>query len=625
MKKYHKYIALAALTISFAACTQDEDFIPQGDGDAIKISASIGALQTRVSYDAKGYTTFDKGDQIRVKNTLRTSKNIATYTLTDEGWNTADAFVWSSTSLNQFEAWYPVTDGTSFDTFTLPTEQNSSALLGAADWMTIGTKEIEKPSDKTLKLHFLHMLTKVTVNVTSWGSEYDGTDKTIEDVKIYSLATDIVQDREGLIGQIKTASLTPIAPLADGNSYTAIVCPGLYSSDQKFMTFTVNGTDNLTVLAKVSSPIEIEAAKHYTFNLTVGKETATISSVEVIPWAKKEIVGGVAEEVPCVSSIDETTLTLRVSEIATSEEITSAVSNALDAGCTTLNITLSADAPGEMFTAIRRAICDTECVEDGSINLILKGVTVIPDHHEFEGQGSSIFGQVKKTYGTVENVTQLSSVNLPDVTEIGAQAFYGCSNLTSITAPKVQSIGNWGLQRTAITSIDMPLLKEAGLAAFQRTALTEVSLPSLETAEAVAFGGCEQLRTVDLPKLQNLSQQLFIDCTSLVSVNVPAATSMSNEVFRYCSELVSITLSGVTELLTYGGFAGCTKLENITLGSVITKIDAGLFAGEALSSGITLTLHPDQANAEGDLKATAGTNVEWGGFTWKEVKFSATE
>ena len=297
MKKYHKYIALAALTISFAACTQDEDFIPQGDGDAIKISASIGALQTRVSYDAKGYTTFDKGDQIRVKNTLRTSKNIATYTLTDEGWNTADAFVWSSTSLNQFEAWYPVTDGTSFDTFTLPTEQNTSALLGAADWMTIGTKEIEKPSDKTLKLHFLHMLTKVTVNVTSWGSEYDGTDKTIEDVKIYSLATDIVQDREGLIGQIKTASLTPIAPLADGNSYTAIVCPGLYSSDQKFMTFTVNGTDNLTVLAKVSSPIEIEAAKHYTFNLTVGKDAAIISSVEVIPWAKKEIVGGVAEDV----------------------------------------------------------------------------------------------------------------------------------------------------------------------------------------------------------------------------------------------------------------------------------------------------------------------------------------
>ena len=61
------------------------------------------------------------------------------------------------------------------------------------------------------------------------------------------------------------------------------------------------------------------------------------------------------------------------------------------------------------------------------------------------------------------------------------------------------------------------------------------------------------------------------------------------------------------------------------LGSVITSVNVDLFAGEALSFNITLTLHPDQANAEGDLKATVGTNVEWAGFTWKEVKFSATE
>ena len=61
------------------------------------------------------------------------------------------------------------------------------------------------------------------------------------------------------------------------------------------------------------------------------------------------------------------------------------------------------------------------------------------------------------------------------------------------------------------------------------------------------------------------------------------------------------------------------------LGSVITNVNVNLFAGEALSSGITLTLHPDQANAEGNLKATPGTNVTWAGFTWKEVKFSATE
>jgi len=510
MTKYHKYIALAALTISLAACTQDEDFIPQGDGDAVKISASIGALQTRVSYDAKGYTTFDKGDQIRVKNTLRTSKNIATYTLTDEGWNTADAFVWSSTSLNQFEAWYPVTDGTSFDTFTLPTEQNSSALLGAADWMTIGTKEIEKPSDKTLKLHFLHMLTKVTVNVTSWGSEYDGTDKTIEDVKIYSLATDIVQDREGLIGQINTASLTPIAPLADGNSYTAIVCPGLYSSDQKFMTFTVNGTDNLTVLAKVSSPIEIEAAKHYTFNLTVGKETATISSVEVIPWAKKEINGGVAEEI-FPTPIDATSMN--------AEELNTAVTNVLSAGERYIEITMTATPEDELFTAIRRAICDTEGVEDGSINLILKGVTVIPDHHEFEGQGSSIFGQVQKTDGTVENVTQLSSVNLPDVLTIGTVAFLYCENLTAVTAPKVQTIGRY---------------------TFYGTVLTSVNFPEAKTIDNSAFSYCSDIKEFNLPKVTVLGENALDIAVPDGEVTMYLTSADEIVVHKYCFHALEI-------------------------------------------------------------------------------------
>ena len=503
------FLLSAFCFLLFVSCSQEE-FLPQEtDSVAVKISASIGKLQTRVSYDERN-TTFDENDQIKVVNKLRTSKNVATYTLTDEEWNTADPFVWSSTSLNQFEAWYPVTDGTSFDTFTIPADQSSEQLLGAADWMTIGTKEIEKPSDKTLKLHFLHMLTKVTVNVTSWGSEYDGTDKTIEDVKIYSLATDIVQDREGHIGQIKTASLTPIAPLADGNSYTAIVCPGLYSSDQKFMTFTVNGTDNLTVLAKVSSPIEIEAAKHYTFNLTVGKDAATISSVEVIPWAKKEINGGVAEEI-FPTPIDATSMN--------AEELNTAVTNVLSAGERYIEITMTATPEDELFTAIRRAICDTEGVEDGSINLILKGVTVIPDHHEFEGQGSSIFGQVQKTDGTVENVIQLSSVNLPDVLTIGTVAFLYCKNLTAVTAPKVQAIGRY---------------------TFYGTVLTSVNFPEAKTIDNSAFSYCSDIKEFNLPKVTVLGENALDIAVPDGEVTMYLTSADEIVVHKYCFHALEI-------------------------------------------------------------------------------------
>lgn len=613
------YIALAALTCSLAACEQ-EDFTPsvQGDADAVKITATIGKLQTRVSYDERN-TTFDENDQIKVVNKLRTSKNVATYTLTDEEWNTADPFVWNGASKNEFEAWYPLT--ASYTTFTIPTDQSSEQLLGAADWMTASSGEIDKPENQTLNLDFQHQLSKVTVTIADWNDEFGGTAQEVSTPKIYSKGTDIevVYATDGPNVTTSDGALTAITPSAVGHTYTAIVAPAKYATTDKFMTFTVNGQE-MTVLATPSSLNEegLQAGLHYLFNLRVGKDAVTLYSIKVTPWEEKEIDGGVATE--ALSSINATAMT--------PDKLNATVTKALEEGETDITVTLKPDAPAEMITAIRRAICDTDGVADSSIHLTLKGVTTIPGTTNWDGVAfgprNAQWDENNVEIVSHEEVTQLASVNLPDVTAIGAQAFLDCSNLTSITAPKVQSIGDWGLQGTAITSIDMPLLKEARYSAFCRTALTEVSLPSLETAGVIVFGHCKQLRTVDLPKLQNLSQQLFTRCTSLVSVNVPAATSMGNNVFKGCSELVSITLQGVTEL-TYEAFAECTKLENITFGSVITNVNVNLFGGEALSSGITLTLHPDQANAEGDLKATAGTNVAWGGFTWKEVKFSATE
>ena len=615
MTKYHKYIALATLTCSLAACEQ-EDFTPsvQGDADAVKITATIGKLQTRVSYDERN-TTFDENDQIKVVNKLRTSKNVATYILTDEEWNTADPFVWNGASKNEFEAWYPLT--ASYTTFTIPTDQSSEQLLGAADWMTASSGEIDKPENQTLNLNFQHQLSKVTVTIADWNDEFGGTAQEVSTPKIYSKGTDIevVYATDGPNVTTSDGALTAITPSAVGHTYTAIVAPAKYATTDKFMTFTVNGQE-MTVLATPSSLNEegLQAGLHYLFDLKVGKDAVTLYSVKVTPWEEKEIDGGVATE--ALSSINATAMT--------PDKLNATVTKALEEGETDITVTLKPDAPAEMITAIRRAICDTDGVTEGSIHLTLKGVTSIPGTTNWDGVAfgpGDIYDEAGETIDT-KYVTQLASINLPDVTEIGAQAFLDCSKLTSITAPKVQSIGDWGLQGTAITSIDMPLLKEARYSAFFRTALTEVSLPSLETAGVIVFGHCKQLRTVDLPKLQNLSQQLFARCTSLVSVSAPAATSMGINVFKGCSELVSITLQGVTEL-TNEAFAECTKLENITLGSVITNVNVNLFGGEALSSGITLTLHPDQANAEGDLKATAGTNVAWGGFTWKEVKFSA--
>ena len=518
----------------------------------------------------------------------------------------------------QIAAYYPYTETTNGSVaITLP--EAYDANYDQYDYLY---GEYHPLSSNPAIIKMEHLMAKVSVTVASMGNEVAG-DDAVESIALADVPRTATWTLPGdMLSEYGDGELIDL--YGNGSSYTGYALPNeaevltlrITMESGRIFTATVS-LDDLTTSDETES---LEGGVHYKLGIRVGKDKVEITDVNVTPWVEKEIDGGVATEVVKLNVVDATAMN--------ADQLNAAVTKALEAGETDIEVTLKPDAPAEMITAIRRAICDTEGVADGSINLTLKGVTTIPGTTNWDGVAfgprNAQWDENNVEIVSHEEVTQLASVNLPDVTEIGAQAFLDCSNLTSITAPKVQSIGDWGLQGTAITSIDMPLLKEARYSAFCRTALTEVSLPSLETAGVIVFGHCKQLRTVDLPKLQNLSQQFFTRCTSLVAVNAPAATSMGNNVFKGCSELVSITLQGVTEL-TYEAFAECTKLENITLGSVITNVNVNLFAGEALSSNITLALHPDQANAEGDLKATPGTNVTWAGFTWKEVKFSVTE
>lgn len=280
-----RYIALAALTLSFAACEQ-EDFNPavQGDPDAVKINATIGAMQTRVAYSGdNGVTNFVNGDAIKVVNLMRTSKNEATYTTTDgTNWTTTDAMVWNSSSKNKFQAYYPVAEYSSYDAFTIPTDQSEAAKLASADWMTASTEEIDKPGNGVLDLSFQHRLAKVTVNLT-FSSQYP------EGNQYVSKFTFLTNE--------ETPQL--ITPLANSEtSYTAILRPGEYADESSFIYLEMDDIDEHYVLGKTTAAaINLEAGKHYNFHLTVGKDAVGISYVRVLDWDEEDIDGGVAEEV----------------------------------------------------------------------------------------------------------------------------------------------------------------------------------------------------------------------------------------------------------------------------------------------------------------------------------------
>lgn len=447
------------------------------EAQAISLNATDTGFYN-VAYGANGETTFGAGAQIRVINKTRAdkgkSKSDAIYGYDGMTWSAVDTnnyIVWDGTGENTFYGVYPY--NAEYNSFAIPTDQSGG--VQDADWMTADYTAAKDEGNVNLNFH--HCLAKVTVNITEWNSEFDGAEKVISLPKIYSKGTALTATYgDSGVTITATGDDTAIDPLVEGTSYTAIVAPAAYASTDKFMTFTVDGQE-MTVLATTPKQTNgLNAGLHYTFNLTVGKHGVGIQSVEVTDWTDRIINDVESEE--AYSNID--------AAILTADELNAAVTMALETGETDIEVTLKPDAPAEMITAIRRAICDTEGVADGSIHLTLKGVTTIPGTTNWDGVAFGP-GDIYDEAGEIvdqELVTQLASINLPDATEIGAQAFYFCENLVSVSAPKAQTIGAQALGYTALTSVEFPELTTIPTDMFSGTwTLSSAKFPKVTTIE----------------------------------------------------------------------------------------------------------------------------------------------
>ena len=543
MKTSNKYIVLAAMALTFAACTQEDDFTPQTDGDAVKINATIGAMQTRVAYEDDGATNFINGDQICVQNTLRDTKNIATYTFDGSTWITTDALVWNGgTAESQFQAWYPAT--ASFDKFTLPTDQNSIEELPAADWMTASTSAMVKPADKTINLAFEHKLAKITVQITEFLSQF-GDDPRLMAATIYSLSDEYVTVNGG------------IKPVLGGNAATAIVCPGRYAVDTNLMEVTISDDGRQTFL---NVPVNafltntgLEAGKHYKFSLKVGKDAISITKVNVEPWTTKEIDGDVAEE-EVNPNIDATAMN--------TDELNAAVTRALAAGETDIRINLAEDADATMFSAITTALAAANIAE-GSIDLTISGAKTVPEYGFFD-QGNYFANGEKNIAGE-----KLKSLTLTDVETIGKYAFSACTNLEDVNMPKVVTIGDCAFNEytkgTKLTSLDLPNATTIGENAFAYSSLlTSVNLPKMVTIGLQAFCNCD-IRTLDLPEVTEIGTGAFEGNDNIVSCSASKATTIGAYPWGNCSKLETLELTAAGDFTLYNNLFANTPTGQINL------------------------------------------------------------
>ncbi|EJK46035.1 hypothetical protein THAOC_35321, partial [Thalassiosira oceanica] len=144
----------------------------------------------------------------------------------------------------------------------------------------------------------------------------------------------------------------------------------------------------------------------------------------------------------------------------------------------------------------------------------------------------------------------------PSVTNLGSNAFWGCTNLAVVQFHE-------GLEIIEFSAFE-------GCKALQ-----EVAIPSSVTElEIRAFAHCTNLAKVQFHEgLEIIGGSAFYGCRLLREVAIPSSvTELGSEVFRGCINLIEVRLNDGLEIIGMGTFIGCMALHRVTIPSSVTEL-----------------------------------------------------
>ena len=546
MKKTFKYMTLAAAAVLTAACSQ-ENFTTSylDDPNAVRITVQVGegdvsgGFVTRSTPEGTTETdrNFKSDDRISV---TADEQGPVVYAYNGSAWNPEESkfLKWNSSSMT-FTAYYPVTEGTDANTFTLPADQSTADKIAAADYMIYNGSQSRGSDNNGVTLPMERKMARIVINPTLQ-SQFDGYEVT--EVKVhgntagYSAGTAVAG----------TVEVTPYKHTDD--KFYALLSPTTADNDSYFIDITVTKGDVSQTLHAKGIPATT-AGKSYTVNLTVGINAATISGISINNWETGTVIGSNAEAdlVPYVTFSAESEQTFK-----------------MDFGSFTLGT-------GEYFeysVGGGKWVRFTAIVKDIKFGSTLGSLRL-------RGKSSKGTATDYDNYSTIQFTTANSQVDCTgDIRTLIDYENY--ADVSTADAKFCQLFYQNTQLRTA------PALPAETLASFCYfymfygcTSLTTApKLPAKTLASycySDMFNGCTSLTTAPELPAETLAeicyQGMFSGCTSLSTApKLPAKTLASycySDMFNGCTSLTTapeLPAETLAEICYQGMFSGCTSL-----------------------------------------------------------------
>ena len=164
-----------------------------------------------------------------------------------------------------------------------------------------------------------------------------------------------------------------------------------------------------------------------------------------------------------------------------------------------------------------------------------------------------------------KNATDITDVLIADsVTEVGFNAFGGCSNITKMVLPFVGAYAdgsgdeNFGYIFGASSYSEQGQKLPSGL----KTVVLSDTITKIGDG---AFSGCSKLTRITIPDgVMSIGNYAFYECSKLTSVTIGnSVTSIGQSAFDECRSLTNVTIGDSVTSIGQSAFAWCSSLKTI--------------------------------------------------------------